>query len=147
MKGPGPENGNVLIRQLLRLKLNSLRRAAALKGSLERGEAFQLSASVNHDHTTQLHPLTELVGPTGSTAITLCFIRLPSGGVANSRLGSSNAPVPLGSRYSPVHPGPWTGVKRGVPGGPRFIPALTRFTPVLGPVRHGSPRSMPAEPR
>ena len=27
-----------------------------------------------------------------------------------------NAPVPLGSRYSPVHPGPWTGVNRGVPG-------------------------------
>ena len=40
----------------------------------------------------------------------------------------------------PVHPG-------RAPAGPRFIPALTRFTPVLGPVLHGSPRSMPAEPR
>ena len=44
------------------------------------------------------------------------------------------------TRGTPVHPG-------RAPAGPRFIPALTRFTPVLGPVLHGSPRSMPAEPR
>ena len=31
-------------------------------------------------------------------------------------LAIADAPVPLGSRYSPVHPGPWTGVNRGVPG-------------------------------
>ena len=43
-------------------------------------------------------------------------------------------------RGTPVHPG-------RAPAGPRFIPALTRFTPVLGPVLQGSPRSMPAEPR
>ena len=47
---------------------------------------------------------------------------------------------PGAPRGTPVHPG-------RVPAGPRFIPALTRFTPVLGPVLHGSPRSMPAEPR
>ena len=42
----------------------------------------------------------------------------------------------LTSRGTPVHPG-------RAPAGPRFIPALTRLTPVLGPVLHGSPRSMP----
>ena len=47
---------------------------------------------------------------------------------------------PGAPRGTPVHPG-------RAPAGPRFIPALTRFTPVLGPVLHGSPRSMPAEPR
>ena len=47
---------------------------------------------------------------------------------------------PSKTREHPVHPG-------RAPAGPRFIPALTRFTPVLGPVLHGSPRSMPAEPR
>ena len=47
---------------------------------------------------------------------------------------------PGAPRGTPVHPG-------RAPAGPRFIPALTRFTPVLGPVIHGSPRSMPAEPR
>ena len=47
---------------------------------------------------------------------------------------------PGASRGTPVHPG-------RSPAGPRFIPALTQFTPVLGPVLHGSPRSMPAEPR
>ena len=47
---------------------------------------------------------------------------------------------PGSTRGTPVHPG-------RAPAGPRFIPALTRFTPVLGPVLHGSPRSMPAEPR
>ena len=47
---------------------------------------------------------------------------------------------PGAPRGTPVHPG-------RAPAGPRFIPALSRFTPVLGPVLHGSPRSMPAEPR
>ena len=47
---------------------------------------------------------------------------------------------PGAPRGTPVHPG-------RAPAGPRFIPALTRFTPVLGPVLHGSRRSMPAEPR
>ena len=47
---------------------------------------------------------------------------------------------PGAPRGTPVHP-------CRDPAGPRFIPALTRFTPVLGPVLHGSPRSMPAEPR
>ena len=47
---------------------------------------------------------------------------------------------PGAPRGTPVHPG-------RAPAGPRFIPALTRFTAVLGPVLHGSPRSMPAEPR
>ena len=47
---------------------------------------------------------------------------------------------PGAPRGTPVHPG-------RSPVGPRLIPALTRFAPVLGPVLHGSPRSMPAEPR
>ena len=46
---------------------------------------------------------------------------------------------PGAPRCTPLHPG-------RAPAGPRFIPALTRFTPVLGPVLRGSPRSMPAEP-
>ena len=37
-----------------------------------------------------------------------------------------NAPVPLGSRYSPVHPGPWTGVNRGVPGVEPYATVMDR---------------------
>ena len=47
---------------------------------------------------------------------------------------------PAAPRFIQVEP-------RFIPTLTRFTPALTRFTPVLGPVLHGSPRSMPAEPR